>query len=126
MKRSGRITIDDSRVIVEPGSDGEIRLTHWELAQLLGVYTATITANIRAIIRSGAVRLPLDCPVTPMGNTLMPESVGMDIIIALAFRLDSPAADTFRKWVIGKAMTKSSSPIKPHIIIGCGSVKEVN
>jgi len=126
MKRQGKITIDGTRVIVEPGPDGEVRLSRWELADLFGVYTAKITANIKAIIRSGAVKPSYNGPVTLMGDTLMPELVGMDMTIALAFRIDSAAADTFRKWVVRKAMAKPSLSPRPHIIIGCGSPNGVN
>ena len=126
MKRKGKITIDGSRVIVEPGTDGEVWLSRWELAQLFGVLTAKVNANIKAIIRSGAVRPSLDGIVLQEGNILMPEYVGMDLIIGLAFRIDSPAADIFQKWVISKTMAKPSSSVKPHIIIGCGLDETIN
>ena len=125
MKRQGRITIDGSRVIVEPGPHGEVWFSRWELADLFGVYTATITANIKAIIRSGAVRPSLESTVIQEGNTLIPDLVGMDMIIALAFRLDSYAADTFRKWIIHKTMAKSPKYDKQHIVI-YNPTKEIN
>ena len=126
MKRQGKITIDSSQIIIKPGLDGEVRLSRWELADLFGVFPAKITANIKAIIRSGAVKPSLDGMVMQEGNTLIPELIGMEMIIALAFRIDSAAADSFRKWIIGKAMAKPSSSVRPHIIIGCSSGKSIN
>ena len=126
MNGRGKITIDGLRVIIEPGPDGEVWLSRWELAQLFEVYTATVTANIKSIIRSGTVRPSLNGSVTLMGNTPIPELIGIDMIIALAFRINSPAADAFRKWVIRKTMVKPPTPVKPHIIIGCGPAKGVN
>jgi len=126
MKRQGKITIDGSVVSIEQGPDGQVLLSRWELADLFGVYTATITANIKAIIRSGAVKPSLDGMVVQEGNTLMPELVGMDMIIALAFRLDSPAAAVFKKWIIGKTWAKSPQPVKSHIIISYGPSNGIN
>jgi len=126
MKRQGKIVIDGSVVSIEQGPDEQVLLSRWELADLFGVYTATITANIKAIIRSGAVKPSLGGTIIQEGNMLMPDLFGMDMIIALAFRIDSPAADAFRKWVVRKSMAKSSSPVRPHIIIGCSSGKSVN
>jgi len=126
MKRQGKIRIDGSRIIIEPGPDGEVWLSRWELAELFGVYTATITANIKAIIRSGAVKPSLNGTVVQEGNTFIPELYDMEMIIALAFRIDSPAADRFRKWIISRALAKLLSSVRPHIIIGCGLSKIVN
>lgn len=103
----GEITIIDSTVHIELGSDGQVWMSRWQLANLFGVYIQTITANIKAIIRSGAVRPSIDCEVMMSGNTLLPELYGMDMIIALAFRLDSQNADILRKWIIRKAVTDS-------------------
>ena len=126
MNGRGRIAIDGSRVLIEPGPDGQIWLSRWELAELFGVYTATITANIKAIIRSGAVKPSLDGTVMMMGNTPIPELVRMEMIVALAFRIDSPVADTFRKWIIGKVVANPFLPVRSHIIISCGPAKGVN
>ena len=117
MKRQGKITIDGSQVIVEPGPDGQIWLSRWELVDLFGVYTATITSNIKAIIRSGTVKPSFDGTVVQQDKTFIPELYDMEMIIALAFRIDSHAADTFRKWVIDKATT-SQVWTKLHIIVG--------
>ena len=126
MKRQGKITIDGSRIVVEPGPDGEIWLSRYELADLFGVYMATTTANIKAVIRSGAIRPSFDGTVIQEGSMFIPELIGMEMVIALAFRINSPAADTFRKWVIRKTMVKSPTSIKPHILIGCCPVNGIN
>jgi hypothetical protein len=45
------IDLSDIGAVLRPG----VRLTRGQLADLFGVYYGTITANIKAIIRSGAV-----------------------------------------------------------------------
>ena len=125
MNGRGRIAIDGSRVIVEPGPDGQIWLSRWELTDLFGVYTATITANIKAIIRSGAVKPSLDGTVMMMGNTPIPEFVGMDMVVALAFRIDSTAAKRIRLFIVQRVVAGTDKPAVP-IFISCGRRSVVN
>ena len=124
MKR-GKITITSSTIHIELNQDGQVWLSRWQLADLFGVYIQTITTNIKAIIKSGAVKPSIDCTVMMSGNTLLLELYGMDMIIALAFRINSSAADIFNKWVIRKILSNSRS-IQPNIFIGCGGAGNPN
>lgn len=74
----GKLTITGSTVSVELESDGKVWMSRWQLADLFGVYIQTITANIKAIIKSGAVKPSLNCEVMMSEKTLLPELYGME------------------------------------------------
>ena len=125
MKGYGKIMIDGSRVVVEPGPDGQIWLSRYELADLFGVYTATITANIKAIIRSGAVKPSLAGTLIQVGKTVLPECYDMEMVIALAFRLNSPAAERMRRCVVQRIAAGIGKPA-PTIFLSYGIRTVIN
>jgi hypothetical protein len=86
------ITVEGLIEAIESGGCRSVRLSRGELADLFGVYYGTITASIKAIIRSGAVSPSFAGTVSQVGNTVLPERYDMEMVIALAFRLHSPAA----------------------------------
>ena len=49
--KDGRLVMSDLGAVLRP----DVRYTRGELTDLFGVYYGTITANIKAIIKSGAV-----------------------------------------------------------------------
>ncbi len=92
----------------------EVRMTAFEIAALFEVYVQTINGGIKTILKSGVVKADIPCPVTVTGNTLMPDIYGLDMIIALAFRVHSPKAEIFRDWVIRKI---TANPLPAKLII---------
>jgi hypothetical protein len=102
MKRAV-ITIENGMVAI-PQSD--IRMTAFEIVALFEVYTQTINSHIKAVLKSGAVRVDISCPVTVSGNILIPNLYDLDMITALAFRVHSPKAEMFREWIIRKMTTR--------------------
>jgi hypothetical protein len=115
------IDLNDLGAILQPG----VRLTRGQLADLFGVYYGTITANIKAIIRSGAVSPSFAETVVQVGNTVLPERYDMETVIALAFRLHSPAAERIRRYVVGRVTTGFRQPA-PTIFLRCGAGAMVN
>lgn len=104
--KSEEITVSGLIKLIESGEKEKIRLRSWELAGLFGVYESTIRVNAKAIIRSNVAKVSHDCGLMQAGKTLLPEIYGLEIIIALAFRLDSPNADKFRRWIIEKISSR--------------------
>ena len=105
MKRE-EITVPGLIKLIESGEKEKICLRSWQLAQLFGVYESAVTANIKAIIRAGLIIPFTGCEVRQAGNILLPEVCNLEMIIALAFRLHSPDAVKFRKWIIGKISSR--------------------
>jgi hypothetical protein len=110
------IDLNDIRAVLRPG----VRLTRGQLADLFGVYFGAITANIKAIIRSGAVWPSFEGPLVQVGKTVLPERYDMEMVIALAFRLDSPAAERIRRYVVRRVVTGTGRPT-PQIFLSYGA-----
>ncbi len=96
------ITIENGRVSV-PQQSGDIRMAVVEIAALFGVYTQSVNAHIKAVLKSGVVKADISCPVTVSGNTILPDVYGLEMITALSFRIQSRNTEIFRKWLLGKA-----------------------
>lgn len=98
------IMIANGQVMIHPTANG-IWLTQSQIADLFGVFTAAVSANIRAILKSGV--LHEDCIIrrTRCRNGNIVERYGLEMITALAFRLKSENAEVFRRWIVERATT---------------------
>jgi hypothetical protein len=104
------ITVEGLIEAIESGGCRRISLSRGQLADLFGVYYGTITTSIKAIIRSGAVSPSFAGAVIRVGKTILPERYDMEMVIALAFRLHSPAAERIRRYVVQRMTTGSRQP----------------
>jgi hypothetical protein len=105
MKRT--IIAIENGIVTVPQS-GDIRMTAFEIAALFEVYVQTVNAGIKTILKSGVVKAGIPCPVTVTRNTLMPDVYGLDMIVALSFRIESRNAEVLRKWLMRKVTAKTS------------------
>jgi hypothetical protein len=105
MKRA-IITIGNGMVSIPQSS--EVRMTAFEIATLFEVYVQTVNGGIKTILKSGIVKADIPCPLIVTGNTLMPDIYGLDMIVALSFRIESRNADVLRKWLLRKVTAKTS------------------
>jgi hypothetical protein len=116
------IDLNDLGAVLRP----DVLLTRGELADLFGVYYGTITANIKAIIRSGAVSPSFEGTLVQVGKTVLPERYDMEMVIALAFRLNSPAAERVRRFVVGRVAAIGLGKPVPQIFLSYGAGAAVN
>lgn len=72
----------------------------FEIAELLEITLPAIKSNIRTILKSGIVTTDVTNGATLVGNNILPDYYGLDMIIALAFRIHSHNAQLFRKYII--------------------------
>lgn len=98
------ITIENGLVTIRPTANG-VWLTQSQMADLFGVFTATINANIRAILKSGVLHEEHVVRRTRCRNGNIVERYNLEMITALAFRLKSENAEVFRQWIIERATT---------------------
>lgn len=98
------ITIENGRVSIRPATNG-VWLTQSQIADLFGVFTSTVSANIRAICKSGVLDEEHVCRRTRCRNGNIVERYGLEMITALAFRLKSENAEAFRRWIVERATT---------------------
>lgn len=100
MKRD-KIEISDNGNITIPS---EVNMTIAEIAELFGVFYQTTKREVRAIEKSSIAGGDLSSACIVEGNNIYSEYYGLDMIIALAFRVQSSNADIFRGWVINKVI----------------------
>lgn len=98
------ITIKNGQVTIHPNVNG-IWLTQAQIADLFGVFTSAVHANIRAILKSGILQEDRVFRRTRCRNGNLVERYNLEMITALAFRLKSERAEIFRKWIVERATT---------------------
>jgi len=100
------ITIENGVVSVPQSS--EIKMTVSEIASLFDVYGRDIYSNVKAIMKQGVVQVDVSVPAVVAGNTVIPDVYGLEMIIALAFRIQSHKAEVFRKWLMKKIIKNNA------------------
>lgn len=96
------ITIENGLVTIRPTANG-VWLTQSQIADMFGVFTAAVSANIRAILKSGVLHEDHVVRRTRCRNVNIVERYNLEMITALAFRLKSENAGVFRHWIIERA-----------------------
>ena len=110
MKRS-IITITDEGAIVAPQNPNRARMTIGEIAALLGIYYPTAKRHIRAIEKVGIADGDYSMTCVSEGTTAYPIYYGLEMITAVAFRVRSWQADTFRRWLMERATQPTHPPV---------------
>jgi hypothetical protein len=82
----------------------EVRMTISEIADLLGLYYQTAKRHIRTIEKSGVAGGDEKMSCTVEGMTIYPDYYGLEMIAAVAFRVQSHNAEIFRNWLVRKAV----------------------
>lgn len=98
------IIIENGRVTIRPTTNG-VWLTQAQIADLFGVFTTAVSANIRAILKSGVLYEDRVVRRTRCRNENIVERYNLEMIVALAFRLKSENAEAFRRWIVERATT---------------------
>jgi len=83
----------------------DVWLTQNQIADLFGVFTSAVNANIRAILKSGILDENRVFRRTRTRNGNLVEHYDLEMIVALAFRLKSEKAEILRRWIIERATT---------------------
>lgn len=96
------IMIENGQVTIRPAANG-VWLTQSQIANLFGVFSAAVSANIRAILKSGVLHENRVVRRTRCRNGNIVERYGLEMITALAFRLKSENAEVFRRWIVERA-----------------------
>ena len=113
MKRENIITITDNGEVYIPAT---VSMRDFEIAQLFDVFQQNIKPNIRAIIKSGVSCGDISKGGVVVGNSVIPEYFGLDMVIAIAFRVQSNKAEIFRNHVIEKLTVTNINRPQPIFI----------
>jgi len=100
------ITIENG--VVSVPQSAEIKMSVSEIAFLFDVYEREIYSNVKAVMKQGLIHVNVSVPAVVAGNTVIPDVYGLEMIVALAFRIRSHKAHIFRKWLM-KKMTANTS-----------------
>lgn len=105
MKKERRevITMTDNGIVTV---SGHVRMNIEEIADLFDIYYREAKRNIRAIEKSGIVSGDYSMCCTVEGQKVYPEYYGLDMVVALAFRAQSPNYQIFIEWLYKKATRK--------------------
>lgn len=101
------ITIENG--IVHMPQSVNVWMTQHEITDLFGCFVSKVNSNIRSILKNGILRETDVCRTYhyPNGNSV--EEYGLEMIIALSFRIQSRNAEIFRGWLTRK-LFKSEIP----------------
>lgn len=101
------ITITDSGNVSVPS---KTKMSIPEIAELFGIFYQTTKRHIRTIEKSGAAGGDYSLSCTVERKNIYPDYYGLEMIIALAFRVQSEKAEMFRRWVV-RRIAKSNMQI---------------
>lgn len=111
------------REIITINGDGsvsvpdKVMMQDFEITELFRVMIPAVRANIRTILKTGIVTSDFTNGATLVGNNILPDYYGLDMIMALAFRIHSPQAGIFRRWILEKATGVERGIIRQPILI---------
>ena len=94
------ITIENGIVTI-PDSVG---MSIAEVADLLDIYYQTAKRHIHSIEESGVIGGNHSMNCTVEGQKVYPDYYGLEMIIAVAFRVQSAKAKIFRRYIMRKAV----------------------
>ena len=114
MEKGTIVTINGNGTMSVPD---KVMMQDFEIAGLFGVIIPAVRANRRTILKTGIVTGDFTNGATLVGNNIVPDYYGLDMIMALAFRIHSPQAEIFRRWILGKATKVERDIIRQPILI---------
>ena len=108
------ITISESGVVSIPDN---VMMRDFEIAELFEVMMPTVRANIRAILKADIAIADCTNGATLVGCNVVPDYHGLDMVMALAFRIQSPQTEVFRSWILERVTKAERSTINQPIFI---------
>lgn len=99
------ITINENGMVaLSENSDGEVWMTAWEIAELFNVTTTAVNGAIKVIRKQDVLNDYEVCRYVQLENGLYADVYSLEIIIPIAFRLDTYYTNAFRSWLVKKAV----------------------
>jgi hypothetical protein len=99
------ITITDNGTVTVPD---KVRMNISEIADLFGIFYQTVKRYVRDIEKSGIANGDYSMCSTVAGLKVCPDYYGLEMITAVAFRVQSAKADIFRRWVVRRIIEVGS------------------
>ena len=102
-KERNIITIDEYGGLKMPTDTANIWMTLPELVELFGTIAGAVHSGIKSIFKENALHDYEACKCVRLDSGNSADMYNMEVVIALAFRLNTYPASVFRKWLIKKA-----------------------
>jgi hypothetical protein len=112
----GLISIDGGRVVVTPTPDGTVWMSKHQIANLFGCFVAKVVSNIASILKGGVLDESRVCRFHRYRDGGGLELYSLEMITALAFRINTRNADIFRRWLVERA-TQPPQRYHPRISV---------
>ena len=109
------ITIDEQGRLNMPADTADIWMTEAEIVELFGTTAGAVHAAIKALLEENVLHGCKVCRYVRLKNGNSADVYDMEIVIALAFRLNTYPASVFKKWLVKKATAPRRT--KPPIVI---------
>lgn len=128
MKRN-IIKIEGNTVIVSTAPAGNymgnelgngIWMTVWEIAEVFNVSGTAVVSAIKAIRKADILNDYEVCKYICLDNGNTADVYSLEMIIPIAFRLNTYYTDIFRKWIVSKVYEKKTSERQFYIHIPNG------
>jgi hypothetical protein len=107
----GKLFIQENEIgkpkVVFNTANGTVWLSEYEIANLFGCYSVAIRKKIRAILKSGVLRESDVCCGAYYANSGCRDLYNLEMITALAFRINSRNSEVFRNWLMRRVCSKS-------------------
>lgn len=99
------MTIADNGIVTVPN---EVKMSIAEIADLFGVYYQWAKKHIGTIEKSNIATGNCSMSSSMEGMKIYLDYYGLEMILALAFSIQSKNAQVFRQWVLSKATATDS------------------
>ena len=106
------ITIQESMIIYAP-HHGEVWMTAWEIAELLNVTGTTVNNTIKRIWKQGVLKGFEHSQYIKLDNGYSADVYSLDVIVAIAWQVDTYQALLFRRWLMRKIENRKESHTTP-------------
>ena len=94
---------EESGSLNTPPDTAAIWMTEAEIVELFGTTAGAVNSAIKAIIKSDALHDYDVCKRIRLDNDNSADVYNMEVVVALAFRLNTYPASVFRKWLVERA-----------------------
>lgn len=103
--------MDEYGIVAVPTDTASVWMSEAELSELFGVIAPTLRAAIKAIYKSGVLK-----PYEAERYIKQPNGYGMDVyalpmVVALAFRINSPCADEVRNALLERLCLRKAKRV---------------
>ena len=104
------ITIQEECVIYAPHL-GEVWMTAWEIAELFYVSGVTVKNTIKRVWKQGALKEFETYRYIKLDNGNSADVYNLEMVMAIAFQIDTFQAKLFRDWMVEKIAQKKQSAV---------------